>query len=86
MTCFFSKAWNTRQTAILKITEQLYNLDPNRRDPMSAEINIKNVPIELNYKTFIELCREGIKDPVLKNFLLVVDMIKAAMPTFFRDI
>ena len=36
---------------------------------MSAEINTKNLPIELNYKTFIELIDEGFKDPVLKNFL-----------------
>lgn len=39
MTCFLSKSWATRMSAIQKIAEQLHNLDPNRRDAMSAEIN-----------------------------------------------
>lgn len=42
---------------------------------MSAEINTKNLPIELNYKTFIELISEGMKDPVLKNFLALLELI-----------
>lgn len=39
MTCFLSKSWATRMSAIQKIAEQIHNLDPHRRDAMSAEIN-----------------------------------------------
>lgn len=39
MTCFLSKNWATRFAAIQKVEEQLHNLDPSRRDHMSAEIN-----------------------------------------------
>ena len=53
---------------------------------MSAEINTKNLPIELNYKTFIELISEGLKDPVLKNFLMLLELTQMALPTFFRYI
>lgn len=35
--------------AIEKVAEQLVNIDPNRRDAMSSEINRKNLPIEDNF-------------------------------------
>ena len=54
--------------------EQLYNLDPNRRDAMSAEINRKNLPVEDNFKVFLSFIEEGIKDPVLKNFIAVLEL------------
>jgi len=53
MTCFYSQTWSTRMAAIEKISEQLYNLDPNRRDAMSTEINRKNLPIDETFKTFL---------------------------------
>jgi hypothetical protein len=39
ITCFLSKSWATRNAAVQKVAEQLINLDPDRRDAMSAEIN-----------------------------------------------
>lgn len=86
ITCLFSKSWSNRKVAIEKISEQLYNLDPNRRDAMSCEINRKNLPIELNFKTFLELVGEGIKDPVLHNYIALLELIQKALPIFFRFI
>lgn len=62
--------------AIQKISEQVHNLDPHRRDAMSAEINKKNMPPELTFKTFLELMVEGIKDPVLKNFIELLELFQ----------
>lgn len=53
---------------------------------MSCEINRKNFPIEENFKTFLELIDEGTKDPVLKNFIASIELLKKALPTFFRYI
>jgi hypothetical protein len=86
VTCFYSQTWSSRLAAIEKVEEQLYNLDPNRRDAMSAEINRKNLPIENNFKTFLEFIDEGSKDPVLKNLIAVIELLKKALPTFFRYI
>lgn len=84
--CFNSQSWSNRQVAIEKVEEQLHNLDPNRRDAMSAEINRKNLPIEENFKIFLEFIDEGSKDPVLKNLISIIDLLKKALPTFFRYI
>jgi hypothetical protein len=86
MGCFSSQTWSVRQAAIEKVEEQLHNLDPNRRDAMSAEINRKNLPIEESFKLFLEFIEEGSKDPVLKNLIAVIDLLKKALPTFFRYI
>jgi hypothetical protein len=53
---------------------------------MSAEINRQNLPIELNFKTFLDLVSEGIKDPVLNNYITLLELIQKALPTFFRFI
>jgi hypothetical protein len=54
---------------------------------MSAEINRKNMPIEEIYKIFItDFAEEGLKDPVLKNLISMIDLLKKALPTFFRYI
>ena len=53
---------------------------------MSAEINRKNLPIEENFKIFLEFIDEGSKDPVLKNLISIIDLLKKALPTFFRYI
>ena len=73
-----------RFAAIEKVDEQLHNLDPNRRDAMSCEINRKNLPVENVYKIFLEFIEEGSKDPVLKNLIAIFDLLKKALPTFFR--
>jgi len=41
---------------------------------MSSEINNKNMPIEDNFKTFLNFIEEGIKDPVLKNYISILDL------------
>jgi len=51
------------------VEEQLANIDPNRRDAMTAEINRQNLPVQENFKVFLEFIEEGIKDPVLKNYI-----------------
>jgi hypothetical protein len=86
VTCFYSQQWAARQSAIEKVDEQLHNLDPNRRDAMSCEINRKNLPIENIFKTFLEFIDEGSKDPVLKNLIAIFELLKKALPTFFRYI
>ena len=53
---------------------------------MSAEINRKNLPIEETFKIFLEFIDEGTKDPVLKNLIGVIDLLKKSLPTFFRYI
>jgi len=42
---------------------------------MTAEINRKNFPIEENFLVFLDLIEEGCKDPVLKIFLSILDLI-----------
>jgi hypothetical protein len=74
ITCFVNKNWSTRLIAIEKVEEQLHNLDPNRRDAMSAEINIQNMPIELTFNVFLEFMFEGLKDPVLKNYIAILEL------------
>ena len=86
MTCFNSQTWSTRQAAIDKVSEQLHNLDPNRRDPMTCEINRKNFNIEENFIVFLDFIEEGCKDPVLKNFISVLELIQKSLPIFFRYI
>ena len=43
---------------------------------MSAEINRKNMPPEITFKTFLELMVEGIKDPVLKNYIELLELFQ----------
>lgn len=44
------------------------------------------MPPELTFKTFLELMAEGIKDPVLKNYIELLELFQKALPTFFRYI
>lgn len=75
MTCFLSQTWSTRAAAIAKIEEQLHNLDPRRRDAMYGEINRSNLPPELTIKVFLALVSEGFKDPNLKNYLGLLELV-----------
>ena len=51
---------------------------------MSAEINRKNLPIEENYRVFIKFIEEGSRDPVLKNYIQILELLQKALPIFFR--
>ena len=35
---------------------------------------------------FLELMFEGLKDPVLKNYIAILELFQKALPTFFRYI
>lgn len=51
---------------------------------MSGEINRKNFPIEENFMVFLDFIEEGCKDPVLKNFISILELMQKALPIFFR--
>ena len=84
MTCFNSQTWSSRQCAIQKVEEQLNNLDPNLRDAMYGEINRNNIPPEISFKSFVVFVEAGLKDPVLKNYIAVLELIQKALPVYFR--
>lgn len=41
---------------------------------MSAEINVQNMPVELTFNVFLEFMFEGLKDPVLKNYISILEL------------
>ena len=51
---------------------------------MLCEINRNNLPPEVSFKIVIKLVEEGLKDPVLKNYIAVLDLIQKALPIYFR--
>ena len=51
---------------------------------MYGEINRNNQPPEVSFKIFLKLAEEGFKDPVLKNYLMILELIQKALPTYFR--
>lgn len=53
---------------------------------MSGEINRKNFPVEENFIVFLDLIEEGVKDPVLKNFISILELMQKSLPIFFRYI
>lgn len=53
---------------------------------MSAEINRQNMPVQVNFRTFLDFVKEGLKDPVLKNYITLLELFQKALPTFFRYI
>lgn len=64
--------------------EQLHQLDPNCRDVMSAEINRNNLPPEISLKIVVKFFEEGLKDPVLKNYLCLLELIQSVLQIYFR--
>ena len=82
--CFVSQTWSTRQAALEKIIEQLPNLDENTKDPMKCEINQFNLPMDECFAGFCKLILEGIKDPVLKIYLSILELMQKGLPIFFR--
>jgi hypothetical protein len=61
-------------------------MDPSRRDAMFAEINRQNMPVEVSFAAFLEFMYEGLKDPVLKNYIAILELFQKAMPIYFRHI
>lgn len=53
---------------------------------MFGEINRQNMPVELTFKTFLNYCKESLNDPVLKNYILTLDLVQRALPIFFRNV
>ncbi len=53
---------------------------------MTCEINRKNFNIEENFIVFLDFIEEGCKDPVLKNFISILELIQKSLPIFFRYI
>jgi hypothetical protein len=51
---------------------------------MYGEINRNNIPPEVSFKLFLELASEGLKDPVLKNYIAVLELIQKGLPVYFR--
>ena len=51
---------------------------------MSGEINRTNIPPELSFKTLLKFFEDGLKDPNLKNYITILDLIQTALPIYFR--
>ena len=51
---------------------------------MLAEINKENLPPEVSFKSLLKLFEEGLKDPVHKNYITLLDLIQTSMPLYFR--
>jgi len=51
---------------------------------MSAEINRNNLPPEISFKTLLQFFTEGVKDPVLKNYITILELIQTVLPFYFR--
>jgi hypothetical protein len=51
---------------------------------MSAEINRNNLPPEISFKTLLQFFAEGLKDPVLKNYITILELIQTVLPFYFR--
>lgn len=82
--CFVSQTWSNRQAAIDKIVEQLPNFDDITKDSMKWEINKFNLPIEEWFSGFWSILLDGVKDPVLKIYLSILDLIQQGLPLFTR--
>jgi hypothetical protein len=42
------------------------------------------LPPEVSFKIVLKLVEEGLKDPVLKNYIAILDLIQKALPIYFR--
>ena len=51
---------------------------------MYGEINRNNYPPEVSFRTFLYFAQEGLKDPVLKNYLILLELIQKALSVYFR--
>jgi hypothetical protein len=53
---------------------------------MTAEINRNNLPPEISFKTCLKLLEEGLKDPVLKNYIAILELTQTALNFYFKYI
>jgi hypothetical protein len=51
---------------------------------MYGEINCGNLPPEVSFSTFLKFTEEGLKDPVLNNYIAVLELVQKALPVYFR--
>ena len=51
---------------------------------MSGEINRNNLPPEISFKGLLEFFKKGLEDPVLKNYITILDLIQTVLPFYFR--
>ena len=51
---------------------------------MLGEINRNNLPPEVSFRIFLQFVEEGFKDPVLKNYLMLLQLTQKALPIYFR--
>lgn len=51
---------------------------------MYGEINRNNQPPEVSFKVLLLFAEEGIKDPNLKNYLMILNLIQKSLPIYFR--
>lgn len=51
---------------------------------MSGEINRGNLPPEVSFKILLKFFEDGLKDPNLKNYITILDLIQTALPVYFR--
>ena len=49
---------------------------------MYGEINRNNQPPEITVKVFFKLIAEGFKDPNLKNYLNLLELIQKVLPNY----
>ena len=49
---------------------------------MTCEINRSNLPTELTIKPMLEFITEGLKDPVLKIYICILDLIQSVLPIY----
>jgi len=61
-------------------------LDPQLRDAMLCEINKGNLPFEVSFRQLINFFTEAMKDPVLKNYICLLDLIKSSLPLMFKNL
>ena len=86
VTCLLSQSWSSRYASLVKLEEQLHNLDPELRDAMLCEINKGNLPFEISFRQLINFFTEAMKDPVLKNYICLLDLIKSSLPLMFKNL
>jgi len=51
---------------------------------MSGEINRNNLPPEISFKGLLEFFKKGLEDPVLKNYITILELIQTVLPFYFR--
>lgn len=53
---------------------------------MSGEINKTNLPPEMSFQILMKFFEEGLKDPNLKNYITILELIQTALPIYIRHL